>query len=133
MPISGMVLKKDATGCTVTAGTDITFTNDGVEVKNGKHVADVSEANFVIRKNLTVRNRNPVLSPDGTYTKAKRTLTLVHPKILADASVTFNVARIELEMHPESSAAEVNDLCLQAAQLCFDADLANFRTVGSIE
>jgi len=133
MPISGLVLKQNATGCTVTAGTDITFTNDGVEVKGGKHVADVAEANFVIRKSITVRNRNPTLKSDGTYTKAKRILTLVHPKVLANQSIAFNVARIEFEMHPEMTTAEVKNLRFVAAQLCFDPDLSNFLTVGSIE
>jgi RNA-binding protein YlmH len=132
MPISGLTIKQDATSLTVVGGTDISYTEDGVEVTNGKHVSDVSEADFTIRPNITVRNRNPSLLASGQYSKAKRSITIVIPKKLADDSTSFNLVRMEIEIHPESTAAEVLDLVLQAAQLLSQTDTENFINYGSI-
>lgn len=132
MPISGLTLMENATSISVTGGTSIAFEEDGIEVKNGKHVADVAESDFTIRKNASFRNRAPSLNSDGTYTKGKRMITLVHPKKLADLSTTFNLVRIEVEAHPETTAAELLDLTNSGAQLLFDSDSADFLAVGSI-
>lgn len=132
MPITGMTLMKNATSGTTVGGTSTTFNEDGVEVKNGKHVADLAELSFALRSNITFRNRNPVLNPDGSYTKAKRTISLVVPKQLANLSYAFNLARIEIEMHPEMSAAEMTNLRMLAAQLLTDSDVISFIDAGSL-
>lgn len=132
MPINGSTIMMGATGGTITGGTSATFSQDGVEVKNGIHVADSSEADFTIRPNATFRNRNPELLPDGSYSKAKRSISYVKPKKLTSGSVVFNVARIELEMHPEMSVTEVANLRYEAAQMLLDADFTNFITLGTL-
>jgi hypothetical protein len=134
MPISGLIITKDATAATYTptGGTATTFNEDGVEVKNGKHVADLANVDFTTRANITFRNRNPSLSSDGSYSKAKRTITLVVPQTLADLSTSFNLARIELEMHPEMSAQDVMSLRQMAIQCLQDADIDSFINSGSL-
>lgn len=132
MPISGLTLMKDATGGTTTAGTAITLQDDGVEVKNGRHVGDMGD-DFITRTNLTFRTRNPQRNADGTYTKAKRWGTIVVPKVLADGSISYDLVRIEMEVHPETTAAEQVNLEMLAAQFFTDADLASFRRNGSLE
>lgn len=132
MPINGLVLKKNATGATITAGTDITFESDGTDVKNGVHVTDIGESNFLVRTNITFKTRNPSVQPDGSYSKAKRNATIVVPKILTDGSVSFNLVRVETEIHPESSASEILNLHLLGAQYFTDPDLESFRNIGSI-
>lgn len=132
MPLSGMTLNKNATSGSTTGGTSTTFSEDGVEVKNGKHVADMAEADFTIRTNVTFRNRNPSLNPDGTYSKAKRTINIVVPKKLANLSYAFNLIRIEAEFHPEMTAAEVTNLRMLAAQCLTDSDCIPFVETGSL-
>jgi hypothetical protein len=132
MSISTLSLQKDATGGTTTGGTAMALSSDGVDVKNGIHLADMSELNFIIRSNMTLRTRNPVLQNDGSYSKAKRYITIVVPKILADGSVSFPLRRIECEDHPEMTAAEITNLNMLAAQVFTDSDLANFLLYGSL-
>lgn len=132
MPLKGMIIAKNATSLTTVGGTATTFNEDGVEVKNGVHVADLAETDFTIRSNVSFRNRNPVLGSDGKYTKGKRFINLIVPKKLADLSIAFNLCRIEFEMHPEMSAAEVTNLRLLAAQLLSDSDVTSFIEVGSL-
>lgn len=132
MSISSLSLQKDATGMTVTAGTPLTLSSDGVEVKNGVHVADMNEADFTIRTNITFRTRNPQFLSDGSYTKAKRFATIVVPKNLGVDGIVFNVVRIEVEAHPKTTLAELTNLHLLGAQILTDADLASFRNNGSL-
>jgi ribosome-interacting GTPase 1 len=132
MPISGMTLMLNATGGTTVGGTSTTFQEDGVEVKNGIHVSNVSQADFTIRENITFKTRNPQLASDGTYSKAKRSISIVVPKKLADLSTSFNLVRIEVEAHPETTAAELTNLHMLGAQMFTDADVTSFLVVGSL-
>jgi len=132
MPLQGMTLAKNATSAAATGGTSTTFSNDGVSIPNGIHVADLAEADFRIRTHITLKTRNPALQSDGSYSKGKRNITVTVPILLDDGSVSYQVARIELEMHPELTAAEVSNLQLLAAQTLCDSDTANFIAYGSL-
>lgn len=132
MPISTAVVKSGATAMTPTGGSDVTFTPDGVTVVNGIHVADAAQTDFRIRRGITVRNKVPTLLPDGTYSKDKKSVTLVAPKILASGKTVFNLIRIEREVHPESTAAEALDLTMVGAQLLADTDFTAFWSSGSL-
>lgn len=132
MSIENMSLLKDATAGSVTGGTAMALSSDGVEVKNGKHLADSGESNFLIRTNMTLRTRNPVRQADGTYTKGKRWVTVVSPKILADGTTTFNLSRHEIEIHPETTDAEISNMLFLGAQVFTDSDLTSFHKIGSL-
>jgi hypothetical protein len=132
MTIAALSLQQDATGGTTTGGTAMALSSDGQEVKNGIHVADMGESNFIIRTNLTLKTRNPVRQADGSYSKAKRFATIVVPKILADDSVSFNLVRIEVEAHPETTDAELTNLHMLGAQIFTDSDLTDFLKNGSL-
>lgn len=132
MGIASLSLLKNATSLTVTGGTAMALSSDGQDVKNGVHVADMGEANFIVRTNLTLKTRNPVKQSDGTYSKAKRYMTLVVPKTLASGETVFNLVRIEVEAHPESTVAELTNLHLLGSQLMMDSDLTAFLTTGSL-
>lgn len=132
MPIQGAIVKSGSTAMTPTGGSDQTFTPDGVSVPNGIHVADAAQTDYRIRRNITVKNKVPTLLADGTYSKDKKSVTLVAPKILASGKTVFNLIRIEREVHPESTAAEALDLVMVGAQLCADTDFAAFWSSGSI-
>lgn len=132
MPLNGMTISIGATSAAATGGTATPFNQDGVVVSNGIHVANLTEPDFRVRSHVTFKTRVPTLQADGSYSKARRDIILTQPKILADGSVSFQVARIGLEFHPEASEAEVLDLSLCAAQLLFDADTASFIKHGSL-
>lgn len=132
MTIAALSLQQDATGGTTTGGTAMPLSRDGVEVKNGVHVADMAESDFTIRTNMSLRSRVPQLQSDGTYSKGKRFATIVVPKVLADASIAFNLIRIEVEVHPETTTAEKTNLHMLAAQVFTDSDLTDFLQNGSL-
>jgi len=132
MTIAALSLQKDATGGTTTGGTAMALSSDGVEVKNGIHVADAAETNFLVRTNVTLKTRNPQKQADGTYSKAKRWYTVVVPKQIASGEIVFNLVRIEEEIHPETTAAEQTNIEMLGAQYFTDSDLDGFRQSGSL-
>lgn len=132
MTISSLSLQQNATGGTTTGGTAMALASDGVEVKNGVHVADMGEDDFTLRTHLTLSTRNPQLLADGTYSKGKRKVTIVVPKALADSTRSFNVVRISIEVHPETTLAEKTNLHMLGAQIFTDSDLTAFLANGSL-
>jgi len=116
-----------------TGGTSKTYAIDGKQVVGGVHVADASVTDFRVRPNATFRNREPKYnSALKRFSKDKKSVTLVVPKILTDGSVEYNLIRIEREVHPESTAAESLELNVQGAQLLFDSELASFWSTGNL-
>jgi len=122
------------TGATLSAtgGTAMVFADDGVTVPNGVHISVPATADYRVRENATFRFRPPTLYPDGTYSRDKKTVTLVVPMILASGKVVNNVFRIEREVHPEYSAANAVNFNKLASQLLSDTDFDNFWSAGSL-
>lgn len=116
---------------TPTGGTVQTFTPDGVFIQNGVHLADAGDASYITRNSITLRTKNPTLT-GGVYSKGKRWATLTVPKVLLDGTTAFNIVRIELEVHPETSAGDSTELLKKGAQLFIDTDLAAFWATGSL-
>jgi hypothetical protein len=131
MSIKGLIINEGAAGCSTVGGTAVTFVEGSREVKNGTYVIDSSEANFMLRKNATFISREPSLNSDGTYTKGKRQFTLVHPKALADTSLVHNLGRVQFELHPEMTEAEILDLRLSVAQMIYVAAVEDFYNIGT--
>lgn len=132
MSIQNAIVKTGATGMTVVGGADMSFSPDGVSIPNGVHLAIAADADFRTRRNMTVKSKQPVLLPSGVYSKGKQSITVTCPKILADGSTTFNLIRIEREVHPESTAAEAFELNMVGAQALSDADFTAFWAGGSL-
>lgn len=132
MPLNGAIVKKDATGITVTAGTDQTFVNDGAEIQNGVHLVDSGQTDYRIRRNLTFKVKQPTYGPVSGYSKDRKSISFVSPKILVDGTTAFNLIRIEREVHPETTSAEATDINRIAAQLVSDTDFDSFWSVGSL-
>lgn len=131
MALSSFALLAGGTN-SATGGTSKTYANDGKPVAGGIHVSDASQTDFRIRPNITFRNREPKYnSVTKKFSKDKKQAVLVIPKLLADGSVEYNLIRIEREVHPESTAAEMLELNVQGAQLLFDSEVSAFWTVGS--
>jgi len=132
MPLNGAIIKTGASAMTPTGGSDETFTSDGISVSGGIHLADAAQTDFRIRKNMTIKNKPPTLLSDGSYSKDKKSITFVFPKILASGKTIFNLVRIEREVHPETSAADALDLAMIGAQLLTDSDFTAFWASGSM-
>lgn len=115
-----------------TGGTALTFSLDGQQVSGGIHVSDAATTDFRVRPNFTAKTKIPTVDSLGVYSKGKRSLTFVRPKILASGKTVFPLVRIELEDHPEMTQAEVDALISQGAQLLFDADCTAYWRTGSL-
>ena len=133
MPISGATLAVGGT-VSVAGGTSTAFALVGTEVKGGVQIVDSTNTNAVTRAMITLRNIKTAIvdAITGKYSgKTKRQAQLVRPKVLAGGSIVFPLIRIELETHPDMSDAEVSALLSEGAQLCIDADFANFWKLGA--
>lgn len=133
MPISGMTILNNSTAqAAPTGGTAVTLTENGVAITNGKSVADAGNTNFLTRLFAYFRNKPPVKQPDKSYSKGKRTGTIVQPKLIASGEYVNNLIRIEMEVHPESSDAEMTSLMFNGSQLLSDPDTSSFWKSGSL-
>lgn len=118
-----------------TGGTSTAFVPNGAEVQGGIQVVDSTSTNNVTRASITFRTIKQAALDMGTgvFTgKTKRQGQLVRPKVLANGRVVFPLVRIELEVHPEMSDAEVSALISEGAQLLVDADFNSFWKMGSL-
>lgn len=123
-------------GATVstTGGTSTAFVPNGATVTNGVQVVDSTNTNAVTRASMTFRTiKQAVLDLiTGKFTgKIKRQAQLVRPKVLADGRVTFPLIRIELEVVPDSTDAEIFALMNEGAMMLTDADFLSFWKIGS--
>lgn len=133
MSLKDMTLQGGTPDITVANGDPIAFAPDGVTVTNGLHLVCTSDEDFSTRRSLTIKNRPATYdAKTGRYGKDKKTMTLVHPYVLADGSTVFCTFRIEREVHPLRGASVVADMNLLVAQLLIDADTAGFWSTGSL-
>lgn len=132
MPINGITISEGAT-CSVTGGTVKTFVANAASVKGGVQVVDTSVTDARVRPSITAVAKPAVYDARAkTWTYEKRDTVLVRPKLLADGSVAFNSIRTIGGFHPETTAAEIDELYNENAQLSFDTDLANYRKIGTL-
>jgi len=115
-----------------TGGTDQTFSEDGRRLKDGYHYIDAAEGDFLVRNECTLKDRQPSYDvASGDYSKAKRSFTIVRPSVSSAGNRFFNLLRIEIEVHPEFTTAEITALLNDGVQLGYDAELQNFWQMGT--
>lgn len=131
MPINGASIPVGATW-TPSGGSAKTYTSDGITVANGVHLIDASVTDFRVRPQMTLKTKVPTLDSLGNYSKGRRSLVCTIPKVLASGKTVFPLIRIELEDHPELSAAEVATLVSIGVNTLVDADFATFWSTGSV-
>lgn len=123
-------------GATVSAsgGTSFTLSLDGQTAAGATHVANAAVTDFRVRPNAWFRSKIATLLDKlkGTFSKGKRSVVYVRPKILSSGEVVYPLIRIELEDHPEMSTAEVAALVTEGAQFLTDGDFASFWHTGSL-
>lgn len=131
MPVNGASIPVGATWAP-TGGTVKSYTSDGQTVANGVHLIDASVADFRVRPQMTLKTKPPTLDKLGVYSKGRRSLVCTIPKTLASLKTVFPLIRIELEDHPETTAAELAALLSIAACCLLDSDFAAFWQTGSV-
>ena len=108
------------------------FDRTSTPVNNGVEYADVAEADFFARQKIILVSRMPSLQSDGSWSKKKTSARFISPITLADGSISYNVTRVETELHPESSAANLTEHREYAAQMALDAELDDFYVAGTL-
>jgi hypothetical protein len=133
MGLKTMSLSDSATGISVTGGTALPFSDDGVTVPNGVHLVCTGDTDFATRRTITAKVRPSSLDPKtGVYGKDKKSLCLALPIVATDGSVKFATIRIEREVVPAMTAAQCTNLNRLGAQLLVDADTDNFWANGGL-
>jgi hypothetical protein len=115
-----------------TGGASQSFDRTSTPVNNGYEYADVSETDHLARQKVILTARNPAVQPDGSWSKHKAKGQFVLPITLADGSVSYCVARAEIEYHPEASSANVDELREMGAQLFITAAYDSLYEAGTL-
>jgi hypothetical protein len=114
-----------------TGGSNQEFDRTSTPVNNGYEYADVAEADFFARQKIILVSRMPQLQVDGSYSKQKTSCRFVSPITLADGSISYNVTRVETELHPESTSAQLTEHREYAAQMALDSELDDLFVAGT--
>lgn len=131
MPIVGMTILLGG-AVAATGGVSKTYSTDGKTVVNGVHLIDASVSDYRTRPNTTVKYKAPTLAADGSYSKEKMSMVAVRPFISADGKTHFNLARTEIEVHPETSVTEKENLRSLGAQNLTRPATDEFWKTGSM-
>lgn len=123
-------------GATITpsGGSALVFAEDGQMIQNGVHLIVPADTDYQTRRQLTAKVKQPTLDPKTrTYTgKDKKSISYTQPVVLADGTISFAVLRVEREVPPSMSAANALEMLKIGAQICVDADLADFWANGGL-
>lgn len=125
-----------ALGATYTpaGGVATTFVPTAQAVTNGINVVAAADTSPSTRRSITFKSRNANLdSKTGKFSgKDKRSFVICFPEVLPDGSISFDIARVELEVHPQSVAGKMATMRSYAANVLLDNDCDNFVSVGSL-
>lgn len=116
------------TGSTIagTGGTAVNWSKMG-QVGNKVTLAVTSDPDLRSRRTMDVVAKQPSVSngaPNG-YTQARVTKVYKQPLVLENGSQTVNTVRLEIAYDVETSAAELQELLDQGAQMAFNSDLSS--------
>lgn len=133
MAANNPTIKKNATSLTVVGGTDAIYTKTSKVIPGGVEVSELAVTDFRVRPTIEAKSRTPVLGPDGVFTKRKTDMKLVFPALQADGSIVFDVWRLTAETSVTTSAADVTDRRMRAAQGICAATFDNLWNNGVTE
>jgi hypothetical protein len=122
-------------GCTVAAagGSAMPFVPYGKVIANGTSVMNVTEPSYQLRNVCTFSVKHPTVQADGELSKFNKKGTYLMPFTLASGKIVYPIIRIQMEDHPEMTAAEITEFRLRGVQLLNDPDLVAFWETGSTE
>lgn len=118
----------------VTGGTSITFASTGKTIDGGLELIDTVTADSRTKVKIVVKSVPATYNSNTkTWGKAKWSIKIEIPSILADGSMSFAVCRMEFDVHPEVEAAVKNKLLDLMCNLRFDADFATYLSTGGLQ
>lgn len=130
MGLKNMSLLTAAT-VAATGGSALAFSDNGVTIPNGVQLVVPLDADYQTRRSVTAKYRPTTIdAKTGAYSKDKKTMSYTIP-ILVNGAVVFNVIRVEREVHPSMTAAQILDMNKVGAQLLTDSDTDGFWATGS--
>lgn len=134
MPLDGMSILDQPSGHSLTDGTPLAFERSGQTIANGVRVSDTTETDWRLKKIATFKSVDTNLQSDGSYSKARRSVTVKVPFILADGTTSSQLVRVEAEIHPEFAAVAGNlsNLRYLGAQVLIDSDTDSFYNNGTL-
>lgn len=99
----------------------------------GVLVGKMTETDATIRPTSLFTARQATYNAStGEYSKGKRTARHRRPIKVASGKTVFPFISVEIEDHPEMTAAQKQQLWDWLGQLCLDSEFANFRNNGSL-
>lgn len=131
MAINGLTLLVGATGISVTGGSAVVMKDDAADIPNGVHVVDTSVTTAALRPHSTFKSKAASYA-NGKIVKGRREVSHVRPKAMSDGVVVYPLVRVNFELDPEMTAAELLELKLQAVQHIMDTELNDFYTFGTV-
>lgn len=132
MPLNGASIANGPT-ISITGGTAVTLTSNGMTVKNGIQLIDAAVTDFRTRPVVTAQSTPPALDKaTGKWSKGKKSISITTPKILADGTQEFPNITVAMKDHPENTPAEQQKLREWAIQALQDADFSSFWSAGSV-
>lgn len=132
MPLNGMVLKVDTTSIDVTGGTDVTYTSDGQDVKNGIHLSVGSVDDFRIKPHAAFRTILPRRLANGQFTMGNLDRVFTDMYVDSAGVVHYIVTEVKTRFAPVIPAAVRKNHRLKVAQAQFIADCEAYNTGGDL-
>jgi hypothetical protein len=111
-------IKEGATAVAATGGTDVTLSSLGIQ--DNKNTLIFSTDTAMVTRRLvefSVKPYQPSSTAPGGYTQNRETILFKQPKVLANGERTINTLKIELSTDPETTDAEVEQMCETGAQM----------------
>jgi hypothetical protein len=121
-------IKEGATTVAASGGTDVVLTSLGIQ-GNTNTLYFSTDTNLSTRRlvKFTVKPTAASTQSPGGQTLARNSIQLASPKVLASTEKAVNTVKIEVSYHPETTQAEVEQLCETAAQMLGGANFMDFQ------
>lgn len=122
------IIKEGATTVAASGGTDVTLVSLGIQ--GNKNTLNFStDTNLATRRLVEFSVKAPAANDAaiGGYNQARNTILLKSPKVLSNLAITVNTVKIEVSYDPQTTQAEVEQLCETAAQMLGTAAFMSFE------
>lgn len=112
------IIKEGATSVAATGGTDVTLVSLGIQ-GNKNPLIFSTDTNLATRRSVEFSVKPTAVSANspGGMTLARNTINFKSPKVLASLDKAINTIKVEVAYHPETTQAEVEQMCETVAQM----------------
>jgi hypothetical protein len=127
-------IKEGATTVAASGGTDVTLVSLGIQ-GNANTLYFSTDTSLATRRlaKFSYKAAVPNAGSVGGFTLARNSIKITHPKVLAnEAGTSLDSVEIIVSSHVESTQAEVEARCEQAAQMLGTAAFMDFFKNGNL-